>query len=74
MSAPDRIESKDGKRIVEILREKDGSFVLRKRLRKYDCEEDRWYEIGERPDPSGRFANREIAIAEAKAILGLKDD
>jgi len=74
MSVLNRIESKDGKRIIEVLREEDGTFVLRKRVRKYDHEEGRWYEIGVRPDPSGRFADHEIAIAEAKALLDLKVD
>ena len=71
MSALNRIESKDGKRIVEVLRDEDGTFVLRKRVRKYDRDEDRWYEIRERPDPSGRFADREAAVAEANALLRL---
>lgn len=70
MTTVERIESEDGKRVIEVVREDDGVFVLRKRVKKYDCEEERWYEISERPDPSSRFDDREIAIAEAKALLG----
>jgi hypothetical protein len=67
-----RIESEDAKRFIEILRSEDGTFVLRKYVKKYDREEERWYEVREKPDPQGRFADREMAIAEAKVILGLR--
>lgn len=74
MSTLQRIESEDGKQSIEILRSEDGTFVLRKHVKRYDREEELWYEVREKPDPHGRFADREMAIAEAKVILGLKSE
>ncbi|MBV1882729.1 MAG: hypothetical protein KUG82_13910 [Pseudomonadales bacterium] len=69
MEKIERVSSVCGMRIIEITRDGDGSYLLRKFVRKYDAEEEKLYEIREYPDPAGRFGDFESAIQEARDIL-----
>jgi len=64
-----RVTSSDGKKLVDVLQEKDGSYSLQRFTRKYDSEEDCEYEIRELPYPEGKFAGLSTAIDAAKRIL-----
>jgi len=69
-----RIQSSCGKQIIEVVRDSDGSYLLHKFVRKYDSEEEKAYEIRERPDPAGRFGDFESAAKEAKYLIGLLEN
>ena len=71
MEMLERVFSDSGTQIIEIVRTEDGTYLLQKYVRKYDTEEETFYEIREYPDPSGRFGDLEIALKEAKNILGI---
>lgn len=71
MSIVGRIESEDGSTSIDVVRRADGVYVLRKTVRRYDDEERQWYEIRETPNPGGLYGDIDIAIAEARAILGV---
>jgi len=71
MEKIDRVVTDDGKKIIEILRDKDGTFVLHKYACQYDVEEETAYEVRIYPDPDGRFGCLDQAILEAKRILEL---
>ena len=72
MEKLERIFSDCGKRIIEVARDSDGSYLLLKFVRKYDSEEEKSYEIREYPDPTGRFGDFESAVKEAKDLLGIE--
>lgn len=72
MKIIERICSDSGMQIVEVVQENDGSFMLRKFLRVYDPEEEKFYEVREFPDESSRFGELDVAVNEAKRLLGLK--
>jgi len=68
MSMVGCIGSEDGSAYIDVVRRADGVYVLWKTVRRYDDEEQQWYEIREMPNPGGMYGD--IAIAEASAILG----
>jgi len=67
-----RISAKDKKISIEIHQSKDGYFALQKYVQKYDSEEDVFYEVRMRPDPSSLFGDIESATEEARLLLGLE--
>lgn len=71
MSIVGRIESEDGSASIDVVRRADGVYVLWKTVRRYDDEEQQWYEIRETPNPGGLYGDIDIAIAEARTILGV---
>lgn len=73
MEIIERIVSSCGKRIIEVVRDSDGTFLLHKFVRKYDSEEEKSYEIRELPDPIGRFGDFDNAVKEAKNLLGIPE-
>lgn len=64
-----RIVSASGDQVVEIVQSRDGLHTLRKFVRKYDSEENKYYEIRELPNPNGFFGDMRSAIEEAKRVL-----
>ncbi len=74
MEKIERIHSGCGKQIIEVVRDSDGSYLLHKFVRKYDSEEEKTYEVRERPDPTGRFGDLDSAVKEAKYLLGLAEN
>jgi hypothetical protein len=70
MEKMDRIFSGDGARFIDVMQSKDGSYLLRKFVRKYDPDEERTYEVRELPDPAGRYGDVDAAVAEARRLLG----
>jgi len=74
MEKIERIFSGCGKRIIEVVRDSDGSYLLHKFIRKYDSEEEKSYEIREFPDPAGRFGDFDSAVREAKDLLGISEN
>jgi len=74
MEKIERIQSDCGKKIIEVVKDSNGSYLLHKFVRKYDSEEERTYEVREHPDPSGRFGDIESAVQEAKYLLGLPEN
>ena len=66
-----RLQSDDGQTVIEIIRDDDGTFIFNKYIKQYDPEEETYYEMRVRPNPGGRYANHDIAIKEAQAILNL---
>lgn len=69
MKKNERVFSDCGKRIIELVQDRDGSYLLQKFVRKYDSEEEKFYEVRELPDPSGRFGDFPSAVKEAKRML-----
>lgn len=68
-----RIHSDCEKRIIEVVRDSDGSYLLREFERKYDPEEEVTYEIRVHSNLSGRYGDLESAVQEAKYLLGLQE-
>lgn len=66
-----RVLSGSGEQIIEVVRNSDGSFVFHKFVRKYDPEEEKFYEVRELPNPSGRYGDFSSAVKEAKRVLGV---
>ncbi len=69
-----RIHSDCDKRIIEIVRDSDGSYLLHEFARKYDSEEEVTYEIRVLSNLGGRYGDFESAVKEAKYLLGLPDN
>jgi len=69
MEKVEQIHSACGKQVIEVMRDSDGSYILRKFVRKYDLEEEKSYEIRVLPDPVGRFGDFDSAVKEAKNLL-----
>ena len=69
MKIVERVRSDCGTRIIEVLRDTDGAYLLRKFSRRYDREEEKEYEIRELPDPCGRFGDLSTAIRKAKSLV-----
>lgn len=67
----EQVTSDSGERIIEVMRDNDGSYILHKFIRKYDPEEETSYEIRAFPDPIGRYGDFDSAIKEAKYLLGI---
>ena len=67
-----RVVSSDGNSSIEVVSTDDNNYVLHKYVRRYDPEEEKHYEIRERPDPGGRYDDHALALQEAKRILGLE--
>jgi hypothetical protein len=65
----ERIFSDSGEQVIEVVRDSDGSYVLHKFIRKYDSEEEKFYEVRELPDPTGRYHDVDSAVKEAKRLL-----
>ena len=63
------LSSNCGRFKIELLRDLDGFYSLQKIIRKYDDEEEKYYEVKELPNPSGKYQDPDVAIAEAKRIL-----
>lgn len=74
MEKLERVSSDCGKRIIEVVRDSGGTYLLHKFVRKYDPEEEKSYEIREFPDPTGRFGDFDSAVKEAKNILGIPEE
>ncbi len=68
----ERIFSSSGEQIIEVVRDIDGSYMLHKFVRKYDTEEEKFYEVRELPNPTGRYGDFSSAVKEAKRVLGVK--
>lgn len=69
MKRLERISSRSGTRFIDVVQTEDGSYVLQTFVRKYDSEEEQTYEVRELPDPTGRYAELNAAIIEAKRLL-----
>ena len=69
-----RIHSDCEKRIIEIVRDDDGSYLLNEFVRKYDSEEEVTYEIRVLSNLGGRYGNLSSAVKEAKRELGVAQD
>ncbi len=67
----ERVISGSGEQVIEIVRDGNGSYMLHKFVRKYDSEEEKFYEVRELPDPTGRYGDFSSAINEAKRVLGV---
>jgi hypothetical protein len=67
-----RITSKNQKTSIEIYESREGIYVLQKYVKKYDLEEDVFYEVRMKPDPSGSYGDVDLAEQEAKLLLGLE--
>lgn len=67
----ERVLSDSGEQIIEVVRDSDGSFMLHKFVRKYDPEEEKFYEVRELPNPAGRYGDFSSAVKEAKRVLGV---
>ena len=68
----ERIFFSSGEQIIEVVRDIDGSYMLHKFVRKYDTEEEKFYEVRELPNPTGRYGDFSSAVKEAKRVLGVK--
>lgn len=66
----ERVFSRSGEKIIEVVQDDDASYVLHKFVRKYDAEEEIFYEVREFPNPAGRYGDFSSAVEEAKRILG----
>lgn len=69
METVKRLKSCENRKIIEIVRDNDGTFLLHEYESKYDTEEETTYEVRVHPDPGGRYASIEVAISEANRIL-----
>lgn len=67
----ERVFSYTGEQIIEIVQDSDGSYTLNKFVRKYDTEEEKFYEVRELPNPTGRYGDLSSAVKEAKRVLGV---
>lgn len=67
----ERVFSDSGEQIIEVVRYSDGSYMLHKFVRKYDSEEEKFYEVRELPNPTGRYGDFTSAINEAKRQSGV---
>lgn len=67
----ERVFSDSGEQIIEIVQDSDGSYMLHKFVCKYDTEEEKFYEVRELPNPTGRYGDFSSAIKEAKRVLGV---
>ena len=67
-----RLCSDSGEQIIEVSRNSEDFFVLRKFVRKYDLEEGKFYEIKELPNPEGIYSDFSSAIEVAKRMLAIK--
>lgn len=68
----ERVFSDTGEKIIEVVQDSDGSYMLQKFVRKYDTEEAGFYEVRELPNPIGRYGDFSSAVKEAKRVLGVK--
>jgi len=66
-----RIYSDCDNRIIEIVKDNDGSYLLHEFARKYDAEEEVTYEIRVLSNLGGRYGYLSSAIEEAKRVLGV---
>ena len=64
-----RIYSDCNKRILEIVKDDDGSYLLHEFERKHDSEEEAIYEIRVLSNIGGRYRDLESAVQEARYIL-----
>lgn len=64
-----RFSSDNGLKIIEIIQDSDGTYLLHKFIVKYDSEEKQSYEVREYPGPTGRFGDFGSAVKEAKSLL-----
>lgn len=69
MKTVDRLKSCKSGKIIDVVRDTDGTFLLHEYESKYDAEEETTYEVRVHPDPGGRYGSIEMAIAEANRIL-----
>ena len=67
----ERIISASGEQIIEVVQNDDDSYALHKFVRKYDIEEEKFYEVRELPNPTGRYGDFSSAVKEAKRVLGV---
>lgn len=67
----ERVFSNSGEQIIEVVRGSDGSYMLHKFVRKYDSEEEKFYEVRELPNPAGICGDFSSAVKEAKRVLGV---
>ena len=67
-----RISTEDQKTSIEIHESNNGTYVFQKYAKKYDTEEDVYYEVRITPDPSGIYGDIESATKEAKLLLSLE--
>jgi len=66
----DKIFSSDRKTFFKVIEHTDKSFSLEKYIVCYEPEEEVEYIVKQCPNPASRYQAREIAIEEAKRILG----
>lgn len=69
-----RIHSDCDKRIIEIVRDSDGSYLLHEFARKYDSEEEVTYEIRVFSNLGGRYGDFDSAVSEAKNLLEVSEN
>ena len=69
MQRRERVYSESGDRIIELVQDANGCYLLKKFIRLYDEEEEKHYVTRELPDPSSRFADRSSAVNEAQRLL-----
>ena len=66
-----RIYSDCDERIIDIVKNSEGSYLLHEFARKYDSEEEVAYEIRVLSNLGGRYGDLESAVNEAKFLLDL---
>ncbi|MEL4256862.1 hypothetical protein HT094_15150 [Shewanella sp. ZOR0012] len=67
----ERISSENKQKSIDIVKSPNGGFELVHYIKKYDLEEDKYYEIREFPGPTGTYGDLNSAIAEAKRLVEL---
>ncbi len=73
MTKVQRISSKSENRFIDVMEHEDGYYLLHQFIRKYDAEEDKYYEVRALPDPSGRFGDFSSAVLEAQRVMNLSN-
>ncbi len=69
-----RIYSISEKCFIDVVKSESGYFELEQFARKYDCEEEVFYEIREYPGPVGKFGEFDSAVEEAERLMKLCHD
>ena len=69
MKSLTRIYSKSGSEFIDICKCEDGNYRLRKTVKKYDSEEEVYYQVRDFPDPVGIYADLDSATLEARRVL-----
>lgn len=65
----EKFSSGSGRFAIHLMRDQQGFYSLQKIVLKYDKEEEQFYEVREKPDPSGKFLDYDTAVKESQRIL-----